>query len=361
MRKGIGKSLSLAFVLVGTLIGAGFATGQEIYTFFARFAGNPALLFAVSCGLIILGSLCCYLYNRELGIQSYEEYLCSLIGRRGGQIAYLISVLFLLACFCVTVSGSGALFEESFQMPYWFGVLVMVIVSFTTILYGMGGIFFVNCILTPVIIVCILLLGTTAFFGNGEAVFAPLNMKYLTPPLLFAFVYAGYNAFSVLPISISSTGAGLSKRQAVVGFLLAFVFLLPVGLIIIGCLTLPGANPEAYQLPFLHVVGQVFKHSEAIYGMALYFAMITTAVSCFYGFVYSVKGSFQVSQPAVMLGGCIAAAAASCFPFSDLVGKLYSFFGVFGVFLLVIAVYRYLNLQWRRRCDKIEKKKTLRG
>lgn len=355
MKRGIGKSLSLAFVLVGTLIGAGFATGQEIYTFFVKYTGYPGWFFTFSCGLIILGSICCYFYNKEHGIRSYEEYLCSMLGKKAGQIAYLISVLFLLACFCVTVSGSGALFEESLHMPYWFGAAVILVVSFTTLLYGMSGIFFVNSILTPVIIVCILFLGTTAFFGKGTEVFASVSMKYLTPPLVFAFLYSGYNAFSVLPISISSAGAGLSNRQALTGYLLAFLFLLPVGWIIIGCLNLPGIQPELYELPFLQAVASLSKHSESIYGLALYFAMITTAVSCFYGFVYAVAGSFQFRRSAVMLAGCAAAAGTAFFPFSMLVGKLYSFFGIFGVLLLMIAIYRYLALKWTQRCDKIMK------
>lgn len=354
MKRGIGKSFSLAFVLVGTLIGAGFATGQEIYSFFVQYTGYPEWFFTFSCGLIILGSICCYFYSKERHIRSYEEYLCSMFGRKAGQIAYLISVLFLLACFCVTVSGSGALFEESFHMPYWFGVAVILLISFATLLYGINGIFFVNSILTPVIIVCILFLGTTAFFGKGAEVFAPISMKYLTPPLLFAFVYAGYNAFSVLPISVSSVGTDLSSRQAFTGFLMAFLFLVPVGLVIIGCLNLPGFHPEWYELPFLHAVASIAKYSEAIYGVALYFAMITTAVSCFYGFVYAIAGSFQLRQSAVMLVGCIAAVGTAFFPFSQLVGKLYSFFGVFGVLLLVTAIYRYIILKWKQRCDRME-------
>ena len=56
-----------------------------------------------------------------------------------------------------------------------------------------------------------------------------------------------------------------------------------------------------------------------------------------------------------MLVGCASAAGAAFFPFSMLVGKLYSFFGIFGVLLLVIAIYRYLALKWTRRYDKITK------
>lgn len=32
--------LSIIFVIIGTIIGAGFASGQEIYTFFNRYGFN---------------------------------------------------------------------------------------------------------------------------------------------------------------------------------------------------------------------------------------------------------------------------------------------------------------------------------
>lgn len=342
MKRGIGKSISMAFVLVGTLIGAGFATGQELYTFFVRYAKYPGWLFAFSCAFLLTGSVCCCFYYKERHLRSYEEYLCSIIGGKLGSVAYLISVLFLLACFCVTVSGAGALFEESFHLPYWLGIATILLISFAALLYGINGIFFVNIILTPVIILCILFLGTMAFFERGAEVFAPIHMKYLAPPLTFAFLYAGYNAFSVFPISVTSATEVWSGRQALIGFLLAFLFLLPVGLIIIGCLSLPGVQPEIYELPFLHIVASLFSCSEKIYGITMYFAMITTAVSCFYGFVYAVTGSFQIKPSVVMFVGGLFAAGASFFPFSALVGKLYGFFGIFGTLLLFLAIYRYV-------------------
>ncbi len=356
MKHSLRESWSLAFVLVGTLIGAGFATGQELYSFFLKDPGHPELFFLISCGLILGGGLCCCLHSKQRGIRSYEEYLCELFGTSVGQLGYLISVFFLLACFCVTASGAGVLFEESFHLPFWLGVAAILIISFATILYGMRGIVAVNSLLTPIMLLCILLLGSASFFVRDTPVFGGGLVPKTAVPVLLAFLYGGYNIFSVLPLSISCAGTAGSKKHIVSGFLIAFLCLAPAGLMILGCLQLPGGSPQQHQLPFLAVVSRVWLYSREIYGIVMYFAMITTAVSCFYGFVCSVEGSFHLPRLAIMSSGCVAAALTAFFPFSALVEKLYGFFGIFGALLLLAAIYQYLSLQWHKRCVTMKTK-----
>lgn len=40
MKNTINNILNITFVIIGTIIGAGFASGQEIYTFFNRYGFN---------------------------------------------------------------------------------------------------------------------------------------------------------------------------------------------------------------------------------------------------------------------------------------------------------------------------------
>ncbi len=354
MKKGLWESCSLAFVLVGTMIGAGFATGQEIYTFFLKTPRHPEILFLLSCGLILGGGLCCCLHSKQRGIRSYEAYLCELLGTTVGQLGYLISVFFLLACFCVTASGAGVLFQESFRLPFWLGVIAILVISFATMLYGLQGMVFINSLLTPVMLICILLLGGASFFVQDTPVSGGWFRPAQATPVLLALLYGGYNIFSVLPISISSAGTQISKKQIIFGFLLAFLCLAPAGLMILGCLKLPGIEPQQYELPFLAVVSRVWVHSREIYGIIMYFAMITTAVSCFYGFVCSVMESFHFRRVTVMTGGCVVAVFTAFFPFSALVGKLYGFFGIFGALLLLTSVYRYLTLSCNGKQDVLQ-------
>ena len=46
------ESLKVSFVIIGTIIGAGFASGQEIYTFFNVYGLKGLLGIFISCMLI---------------------------------------------------------------------------------------------------------------------------------------------------------------------------------------------------------------------------------------------------------------------------------------------------------------------
>ncbi len=346
------QSFSLAFVLIGTLIGAGFATGQELYTFFARQGTGAGLRFAFSCGLLLSGSASCYFYSKRKGISSLEGYLQELLGARLGKAGYLISLLFLLACFCVTASGAGTLFRDSFQLPYGLGVFVILLVSAATLLYGIKGVIAVNCLLTPVILLSVLLLSGSLLLQNAEGAFASFSLSRGEAGMLPALLYAGYNLLSLLPIVISAGETDLSNPSAAGGFALSFLLLVPVGLMILGVLPVPMTE----ELPFLNRAASLGAFSETVYGMVLYFAMVTTAVSCFYSFVRSVSAVFRFPQTLTAGAGCLCAAVAVLFPFSALVERVYGFFGILGSVLLAASLYRWLCLQHSTFCATIKKR-----
>ena len=60
--------LKVVFVIIGTLIGAGFASGQEIYLFFYRFGANGLL------GIIVFVSLTVFAIYKVLKI-IYENQI----------------------------------------------------------------------------------------------------------------------------------------------------------------------------------------------------------------------------------------------------------------------------------------------
>lgn len=67
--------LKVVFVIIGTLIGAGFASGQEMYLFFFSYGMKGLIGIVVSCtlmGLIIYKSLCLI---DKYNIRTYKEFL----------------------------------------------------------------------------------------------------------------------------------------------------------------------------------------------------------------------------------------------------------------------------------------------
>ena len=94
------NNIKIISIIIGTLIGAGFASGKEIYTFFVKY--NYLGFFSVifSCffiGLIINKTLLLILNNN---INNYSNFLNLLFGEnKFKKIFYFFINLFVSLCF----------------------------------------------------------------------------------------------------------------------------------------------------------------------------------------------------------------------------------------------------------------------
>ncbi len=112
--------LKIVFVIIGTLIGAGFASGQEMYVFFFAFGMKGfigILISSILMGLIIYKVL--KIIN-DHEIKNYKELLEVLIpGENNNKIKKIINCLvnlFILITFFIMIAGFGAYFEQEFEI-----------------------------------------------------------------------------------------------------------------------------------------------------------------------------------------------------------------------------------------------------
>lgn len=112
--------LKIVFVIIGTLIGAGFASGQEMYVFFFAFGMKGfigILISSILMGLVIYKVL--KIIN-DHEIKNYKELLEVLIpGENNNKIKKIINCLvnlFILITFFIMIAGFGAYFEQEFEI-----------------------------------------------------------------------------------------------------------------------------------------------------------------------------------------------------------------------------------------------------
>ena len=67
--------LKVAFVIIGTLIGAGFALGQEVYTFFFSYGINGILGIIISSLIIGYTIYKTFKIIEKNNIKNYKEFL----------------------------------------------------------------------------------------------------------------------------------------------------------------------------------------------------------------------------------------------------------------------------------------------
>ena len=151
--------LKVVFVIIGTLIGAGFASGQEVYTFFFSF-GIKGLLGIIlsSCiiGIIIYKTFKIIYKNN---INSYKEFLNCLL--RNEKIKNIINAMinvFILVSFYVMVSGFGAYMQQELNLNSIIGSSILVILCLILFKTNVNGLVKVNEILIPILIIIVILI-----------------------------------------------------------------------------------------------------------------------------------------------------------------------------------------------------------
>lgn len=165
------EGLKCAAVFIGTVIGAGFATGQEIILYFNNSSPFIALLSGV-----ILGIFCClFMYLGKLSDNSVF-----LVGRRR---VFLNAILFICAfiTFTAMFSGSEVLITSIFKVAH-IGIAVVLIAAVIAV-KGLNSMKYLNVICVPLIVILVAVIffkkGSYDFSGN----YNPLN----------SLAYAGMN------------------------------------------------------------------------------------------------------------------------------------------------------------------------
>ena len=134
------RTLQIAFTYIGTIVGAGFATGQEFLRFFTRY-GHWALI-TILCSTLLfiwLGTKMMIL-ARRVRANSYEDFNRHLFGEQTGSIISLFTMVILIGVNSIMLAGAGAIFQEHLGFHYQAGLLLTVIGSYLLLTRGISGI-----------------------------------------------------------------------------------------------------------------------------------------------------------------------------------------------------------------------------
>lgn len=149
----------IIFVIIGALIGAGFASGQEIYLFFYRFGLNGIwglAICSILIGAVIYKTLHIILVE---DINSYKDFLKHIFkSEKIAKILNLVINVFLLATFFIMVSGFGAYFEQEYGISNLIGATILAMVCFIVLLKNVSGVAKINTIVVPILIGFILII-----------------------------------------------------------------------------------------------------------------------------------------------------------------------------------------------------------
>lgn len=147
-------------VIIGTIIGAGFASGKEIYLFFNTYGKKGILGIATATiltGVIIYKVL---MQIRCVEANNYKDYLNQMeIKPLIKDTLNIIINIFLLISFYIMVAGFCAYFRQEYNIPYIITGIAVCSMCYITFMNHIEGVTKINTILIPFLIVMIVLIG----------------------------------------------------------------------------------------------------------------------------------------------------------------------------------------------------------
>ncbi|NLY42716.1 MAG: hypothetical protein GX066_01860 [Clostridiaceae bacterium] len=340
MNSDIRNIIKVASVYTGTILGAGFASGQEIKQFFVVYGYKSiygillsGALFSLF-GMVVLNKI----YSKK--IKSYEQYVVPLTGKFLERVLEMIICLFMLSSFCVMVAGNGAMFREEFGMAEGIGIFLMAGLCLLIFLYDIKGVIAVNEVLTPVMLIGITLLGSYIIIFRDHSVvnITPFVYNIMNNWISSSLIYVSYNTLTLIVILTALEPLLTKRRIALLGGLLGGCVLGVIAFILWAVLMIFYSDIILYEIPFLQIVMKKGRVMEIAYVFILFCAMFTTAVSNGYGFLNRMVRWTGINKKVCAVMFCLSSIPLAYLGFSNLVRGLYSFFGYLGIFMVVITL-----------------------
>ena len=245
--------ISSVFVIVGAIIGAGFASGKEIYTFFYAYGTKGILGIFISIfliGLMIYKSL---EIIKKYNINNYNEFLEKITKNNSEKIKiFLNSIIniFLLIVFFVMCAGFAAFFNQEFGINQIYSGLIIAIICYIILNKNIKGIILFNFILIPLIIIILFLLGikNIEIIKNINFNFQINNLDFLPKAIL----YASYNSITLISILIPMKKYIKNKKTIFIISFLSSIIIIILAIIIFSLLLNIKTNVNNIELPAVY-------------------------------------------------------------------------------------------------------------
>jgi uncharacterized membrane protein YkvI len=338
------QSLQIAFTYIGTVVGAGFASGREIIEFFVQYGTQGLIGIFLAALLFSWSGVQVMLIAHRLQASSYHQVSTYLFGKALGTLFNIVLIAVMLGTTSVLLAASGAVFVETFQVSAQIGIWFSMVCIFLVAANGLKGIHSVNSLFVPTLILFTLfvfLYNQPWRIAEGDSFILEVIKPWiwLKSPLYYVALNVCLTQAVLVPIGKESK----SERPLIIGGLLGG---LGIGLLLFlsyCSMQVHLPNVLLAEMPNIYMLSGVGKGISIAFALLVYAEVFSSLVANVFGLAQQMNRWVPVSPSLVLLGILGISYLISFVGFSSLLTLLYPLFGQIVVFFLLMLAVR----QWR--------------
>lgn len=327
------KILTLTFLILGNFIGAGFASGKEIYVYFSRY--GYISIFAI----IVMFFLLNLLFKKSL----YYGKLTNNSKLINKKIIIICSIITMAAMF----SGSFSVGENYSKFFAYLFLILFIIIYFIVIIKGLKSIAIINFVLVPIMIIFILI---NVIFNFK---FSDFNFNFLKlgNSLTHSIVYVSMNMFS-LGCFLIEIAKDYSFKEIKIASLLSSLLISIIVLLVVICFNQNNITND-YVVPMQTLSKKFGNIFYVLFSIILLFSMFTTLISS--GFVCKLSlfnGDNKLSSIFIPM---LFALILSILGFNFIINYLYFVVGLFGFVFIFKLLINIKNEKMAKKTNFLKK------
>ncbi|RFU69925.1 hypothetical protein [Bacillus sp. V59.32b] len=332
-------SFQIAAVYVGTVVGAGFATGKEILEFFTQYGFYGFIGVLIAGYMFIFTGTKMMLLSSRAGAATYEDFNRYLFGKKIAPIVNVIFLLMLLGVTSVMISGAGAVFEEQLGASKNTGIVITIILASIVLILGIKGLFAVNSFVVPVMIFFSLMLCFFAIKGGGfvdsflKLPEENLNWKMFLSPFAYIAFNLGLSQAVLVPVAHEIGDEQTIRNGGILGGIFLTTILLSGHCALIS---LPDAS--IYEIPTAELIKNGAANFYWIFILVVYGEIFTSLIGNIFGLQRQISRTFtHIPNIVIVLSIFFITYIVGRIEYGRLLGFLYPSFGYISMLFLFLV------------------------
>ena len=361
---------SVASVWFGTHVGAGFATGNQVMSYFVNYGWTAAIFPIISMGILAYVIYVIMKFARLRGLDNYADTFRELWSPYPWlSITFeIFYIIIILAAVAAAISGAALLVDGVFGFEGMgdgkaslIGTAIVAALLIVLCLFGVKLIIAASTVLSTGILITAGLMIIIGIVNRPAEVAAAFSQPLNNPAEGFwrgVVIYCGFQCVSIPPMiaaAITLNQKGV-KKAGILGGIMNGGMLALSGLMLLGWKD-DIVAAKATALPNQFICGNVgMDWLQAVYSVLMFCAFVSTCVTLIYTMILRIDKKFFVKASlhekirfaiigVVMVAICMVISSVGI---SDIITYAYGYDGYLALVAIVIPVIVIGNIKNRK-------------